>query len=111
MDRVTKVDGDKLPVRLIDDDQNVFGHPFQQTSDIMDVHRSSRRVVGVSKHNQLGARRHSLGYSIQIEGLVDQRDGHRSRRGNSHIHRVGLKRRPRVNHLITGIDVGQEELL
>ena len=102
---------DEFGVGLVEYDDAGLGHGVEQRCDLGGRHDGAGRVVRVRHEGDLraiGDRRRQGG---QIVRLVTEWDPDLLGLDETGEQRVGLERRPAHRHLVTGSDVGEQDLL
>ena len=103
---------EELSVRLVDHDDRARFDRRQQLSDLGRAQRRPSRVVRRREQHELGRRRHGSGNGVEVERMRRrERDRHCRPVHQLRIDRIDLERTPRVDDLVAGIDVREEELL
>ena len=104
--------GDELAVGLVEDDDDVVGHPGEERLQRGPAHGGPRGVVRVADEHHPRVRPDGLGHRVEVVDVVGV-EGHRHglRVTDQRDDRVGLERPPREHHLLARCADGLHELL
>jgi hypothetical protein len=104
------VEGEVLVDLVGDDDEVVFDREPGDAGPLLRVEDHAGRVVRAVQQHHLGTRRDQAGQAVEVDAEVGraQGDGHSHAAGHLEAGDVGVVVRLEAEHLVAGVDEGQQ---